>query len=176
MEKYNFTYSSRVYLIATFAALASVLQVLEIFIVLPIPFIKIGLANTITLFFLYKKEYLIAFLITVIRLFVGGFFAGKLLNIIFIFSLSGGIISFSIMFMLFLFFRKVISLTAISISGAVAHNFTQLFLFYSLTGYSVKPDMILSSVLLLSVAAGLITAYVARKMVSLPVKFSFKKS
>ena len=73
-------YSSRVYIIAVFSALASMLQLLEIFIIIPIPFVKIGLANAITLYFLKKKEYVSAFFINMIRIFVGGFFSAKLFS------------------------------------------------------------------------------------------------
>ena len=122
-------YGSRVYLIGVFSAIASMLQLLEIFVIMPIPFVKIGLANAIVLFFIMKKQYLIAFAVSIIRVFIGGFFSGKLFSLPFIFSLSGALLSFSVMFILFFIFRKYISAVALSICGAVSFNMAQYLLF-----------------------------------------------
>ncbi|MCK4979980.1 MAG: Gx transporter family protein [Candidatus Delongbacteria bacterium] len=163
------TYSSRVYIIAVFSALASLLQLLEIFIILPIPFVKIGLANAITLYFLKKGEYVSAFFINMIRIFVGGFFSAKLFSLPFIFSLSGGIISFSVMYFLIIIFRDKISITAVSILSAISFNLTQYFLFSKIFGAGLEYDTTVSIIVLLSIPAGVITAIVANGILSIKV-------
>ncbi|MDA3837944.1 MAG: Gx transporter family protein [Candidatus Delongbacteria bacterium] len=165
----KFTYSSRVYIIAVFAALASLLQLLEIFIILPIPFIKIGLANSITLYFLKKREYVTAFFINIIRIFVGGFFSAKLFSLPFLFSLSGGIISFSVMYFLIVVFRDKISIAMVSVMSAVAFNLTQYFLFSKIFGTGMEYDTTVSIIMLLSIPAGIITAIVVNGLLKLNV-------
>jgi heptaprenyl diphosphate synthase len=152
-----------------FSALASLLQLLEIFIILPIPFIKIGLANSITLYFLKKNQYVTAFFINIIRIFVGGFFSAKLFSLPFLFSLSGGIISFSVMYFLIVFFRDKISITIVSVLSAIAFNLTQYFLFSKIFGSGMEYDTTASIIMLLSIPAGIITAIVANGLLNLNV-------
>ena len=163
------TYTSRVYIIAVFSALASMLQLLEIFIILPIPFVKIGLANAITLYFLKKREYVSAFFINMIRIFVGGFFSAKLFSLPFLFSLSGGIISFAIMYFLIVLFRDKISITAVSVLSAISFNLTQYFLFSKIFGTGLEYDTTVSIIVLLSIPAGVITAIVANGILNIKV-------
>ncbi|MGD9707788.1 MAG: Gx transporter family protein [Candidatus Delongbacteria bacterium] len=154
-------YSSRVYLIGVFSALASMLQLFEIFVIMPIPFVKIGLANAIVLFFIMKKQYLIAFAVNIIRVFIGGFFSGKLFSLPFIFSLSGALLSFSVMFTLFFIFRKHISAVALSICGAVSFNMAQYLLFMLFFDGRAEYGITVSVIAGLSVIPGILTGTVA---------------
>jgi len=154
-------YGTRVYIIAVFSALASLLQLLEIFIILPIPFVKIGLANAIVLFFIAKKEYLIAFMINMIRVFIGGFFSAKLFSLPFVFSFAGANISFIIMAVLFIISGRIVSLLAISISGAIMFNITQYFLFVYFFNKSLDYNVTVSAIILLSVLPGILTGIIA---------------
>ena len=170
-----FQYHSRVFLVSMFAALASLLQLLEVFIVLPIPFLKIGLANSIVIFFIAHKEYKAAFTISIIRLLIGNFFSGKLFSLPVIFSFSGGLISVIVMILLVVLFRKNISITAVSVVGAVAHNLTQLFLFTSLFGSGFEFSRLVSLLLLFSVLSGVLVAFVTEKLLKLNIEIRVKK-
>ena len=170
-----FQYHSRVFFVSMFAALASLLQLLEVFVVLPIPFFKIGLANSIVLFFIAHKEYKAAFAISIIRLLIGNFFSGKLFSLPVIFSFSGGFISVVMMIILVVIFQKNISITAVSIVGAVTHNLTQLFLFTYLFGSGFEFSKLVSLLLLFSVISGILVAFVAVKLLILNIEIKVKK-
>ncbi len=154
-------YRSRVYLIAVFSSLASILQLFEIFVILPVPFVKIGLANAIVLFFILKDQFLIAFMVNIIRIFVGGFFSAKLFSLPFIFSLSGSFMSFFIMAGVFIVFRKYVSAVALSICGAVAFNIAQYILFMFFFGGTAEYGTTASVIMALSVIPGFLTGIVA---------------
>jgi heptaprenyl diphosphate synthase len=154
-------YGTRVYIIAVFSALASLLQLLEIFIILPIPFVKIGLANAIVLFFIARKQYLIAFAVNIFRVFIGGFFSAKLFSLPFIFSLSGATLSYFVMVILFIILGRLVSLVALSVSGAIAFNIAQYFLFVYFFDRSVDYNMTVSVIILLSVIPGVLTGIIA---------------
>lgn len=91
--------------------------------IVPIPGVKLGLANIVSLFALFwlgKKE---AFIILILRIFLGTIFTGQGLSLIY--SLSGGLFALGIV----LVFYKTFSIKALyipSIIGGIAHNIAQL--------------------------------------------------
>ncbi len=110
------------------AMLLTLIVVLSIFesTLPPFPFlppgVKIGLANTVTmftLFFIGKKE---AFTLSVLKsafvLITRGVTSGVL-------SLCGGLLSICVLIILLILYKKA-SYLALSISGAIAHNIGQL--------------------------------------------------
>ncbi len=154
-------YGSRVYMIAVFSALASLLQLLEIFIIMPIPFVKIGLANAIVLFFILRKQFMIAFMVNIIRVFIGGFFSAKLFSLPFIFSISGALLSFFVMTGVFLIFRIYVSAVALSVCGAIAFNMAQYVLFMFFFDGEAVYGTTVSVIIGLSVIPGILTGVVA---------------
>ncbi len=88
----------------------------------PVPGIKIGLANLVSLtglFFLHPAQ---IFIILVSRILLAGLMFGNMSTIIY--SLAGGVVSFLIMY---LFKRlKLFSALGISMLGGVFHNLAQL--------------------------------------------------
>lgn len=107
-------------------ALALALHILESFVPLPLPLpgVKLGLANLVTLYgilFLGLKDTL--FIVTS-RCFLGSIFAGNPAS--FIFSYSGALLSCLLMFFLYKNFKDQISLPAISVAGGIMHNAGQL--------------------------------------------------
>ena len=105
---------------------ALVLHVIERMIPVPIPVpgIKLGLANVISLFtiiiFGWKEAVLVVFLRTIL----GSFFGGGISS--FLYSVTGGIISALAMAILYRYFRNIFSIVAISVIGAVFHNIGQI--------------------------------------------------
>ena len=90
---------------------------------LPIPGIKLGLANIVTLFALLYLPPKDTFFILIGRILLGSMFAGN--PSILLYSLSGGIFSLiTEILLLKLTGREFI--VEISISGALTHNITQL--------------------------------------------------
>lgn len=143
-------------------ALALILAVVENALPsLPLPGVKFGLSNIAVmyaLFFLSKSQaYSIAVLKGLFVFMTRGYIAGIL-------SLSGGILSLTVMLLVIVLFKDRVSYTVISISGAIAHNigqFTAVSFIY--TGMSKLEIFAYLPVLLVSgVVAGIVTAVLLR--------------
>ena len=110
---------------AILTAIALIVFVIEAQIppIVPIPGVKLGLANMITLVamvILGRRE---AGAILVVRILMGSMFAGGVSG--FLFSLAGGILAYLVMILLVGVFPEKL-LWVVSIFGAIAHNIGQL--------------------------------------------------
>ena len=114
--------------IAILSAFAVVLHAMEAFIPAPLPWLRFGFANIITLVGLSLYGLQAGIMITIIRTFIGGFWRGTILGPPFMLSLGGGLVSTLAMWLTLICFRKVLSPIGVSLVGAVAHNFAQLLL------------------------------------------------
>ena len=109
-------------LCALMISLALALSYVERFIplqlLIPLPGIKLGLANIVTLIAIYLLGPVNALAIVVCRCFLGSLFGGGITALMF--SLSGGILSLVVMSLA----RKLpcFSIYGVSILGAAAHN------------------------------------------------------
>ena len=107
-------------------ALALALSYTERFIplqmVIPLPGVKLGLANIVTLIALYLLGSRYAFAILIPRCIFGAVFGGGITGLLF--SLTGGILAMAVMALC----RKVriFSVYGVSILGAAAHNIGQI--------------------------------------------------
>jgi len=112
------------------AALATVFElvlfVLDSAIPKPVPWIKLGLANIITLALLVSVGWRVAFSVHLMRILIGAIFRGGLFSPFFLLSFSGGVISFLVMALAVRWIMPVLGFIGVSILGALAHNFTQL--------------------------------------------------
>jgi heptaprenyl diphosphate synthase len=130
---------------------------------MPVPGIKLGLANIITLLTLTLFGLRSGLLVTVLRTVLGSLFVGGLFGFGFWLSFTAGITSCLIMaLLLILKERGLISLISVSVIGAAVHNLTQLTVasaiisnFSLLRGY--YPFL-----LLLSVPTGIFTGLAAQ--------------
>lgn len=111
--------------IGMLVAMALVLSYFERFIpVIAFPGVKLGLANIITLTALYFLTFGEAILLVSLRIILNSFFIGSLVT--FWYSLSGGILSLVVMYLLVKYAGEKLSKIGISIVGAVCHNIGQL--------------------------------------------------
>ena len=126
--------NQNIYKIAVLVALSCVLQISESLIPHPIPGLRLGLANVITLISLVTMGFGYALEITILRTILGSFIMGTFMSPTFILSFSGGLISTLIMGLLYwlscLHRRFRLSIVGISMAGALAHNIVQLYLAY----------------------------------------------
>ena len=113
-------------LLALFVSQALILSIVESWIPVPvgIPGVKLGLANIVTVLVILSLGYRAAFTVVIIRCILGSFFGGGL--IMFLFSIAGGILSTSIMTLLYKYFSKYFSILGISVAGSIAHNIGQI--------------------------------------------------
>ena len=113
-------------LCAVLTAMALALSYLENFfplsLAIPIPGIKLGLANIVTLFALYALGPGQALLILLARCLLGAVFAGNMNALIF--SLLGGVTALGVMIALSRL--KRLSVYGVSVGGAAAHNCGQI--------------------------------------------------
>lgn len=111
---------------AVLTALALGLSVMEnmfpVTAVIPLPGVKLGLANIVTLFALYQLGSRSALSILIARCLLGSLFAGNFSALLF--SLMGGLAAMLVMIGLTHFRR--LSVFGVSIGGAAAHNIGQI--------------------------------------------------
>ena len=111
---------------AVLTALALGLSVMEnlfpVTAAIPLPGVKLGLANIVTLFALYELGAVPALCILIARCLLGSLFAGIFSALLF--SLMGGIAAMLVMIALKSFRR--LSIFGVSIGGAAAHNIGQI--------------------------------------------------
>jgi len=109
-------------------SLALVLSFVERFIPLnlmvPIPGLKLGLANIVTMFALFCLDIPSAITITVLRCVLASLIFGGISSLIY--SLSGAFFALIVMIILKLEYEKAFSLVGISMGGAAAHNSGQI--------------------------------------------------
>ena len=113
-------------LAAVLTALALGLSTLEnlfpVSLLVPLPGIKLGLANIVTVFALYRLGAPFALAILVARCLLGAMFAGNVSALLF--SLMGGVLAMLVMILLRR--AKRLSVYGVSIAGAAAHNIGQI--------------------------------------------------
>lgn len=89
----------------------------------PIPGIKLGLANIVTLTAIYMLGRREAFTILALRIILSSIFSGNLIG--FIYSISGGMVSFLFMCVMSAFVKEK-QMWAVSVFGAIGHNIGQI--------------------------------------------------
>ena len=118
--------TKRLALCAVLIALAMALSYTERFIplqmIIPLPGVKLGLANIVTLMALYLLGPKYAFAILIPRCIFGAVFGGGITGLLF--SLTGGVLAMAVMVLA----RKIpiFSVYGVSIFGAAAHNIGQI--------------------------------------------------
>ena len=113
--------SKKISYVAMLSALAIIFGYIEsLFPAAPIPGIKLGLSNIVILFVIYRMDKTSAFFIMLVKVFVTSLlFSG--LNV-FLYSFFGGLLSLLAM----ICFKKMFSVTGVSMAGGVFHNIGQL--------------------------------------------------
>ena len=156
--------------LALLTALALIIFVLESMIppLVPIPGIKLGLANIITLFVLARYGAKEAVVVTVVRIILASVFAGQAIS--FIYSIAGGALCLILMILLHkLSGGKLLWFT--SVIGAVAHNTGQLIAASVIMGtkyvFAYAPFLLVSGVvtgLFTGLCAYLMLKYIPEKL------------
>lgn len=141
---------------AVLIALALALSYTERFIplqlLIPLPGVKLGLANVVTLIALYLLGGKTAFTVLIIRCVLGSVFGGGITGLLF--SLTGGLLAMSVMAA----GKKLpfLSIYGVSILGAAAHNVGQILAAMVLMN-SVYIGMYLAYLLIVALFTGFAT-------------------
>lgn len=146
-------------LCAVLSALALALSYIEGFfplaLLIPLPGVKLGLANIVTVFALYTLGSPMALCILLVRCTLGAVFAGNASALIF--SLLGGL---SAMLVMIALHKSHLSVFGVSIAGAAAHNCGQVCA-AMLTLGNLAPLSYLPFLLLVSLFTGALSGFIA---------------
>lgn len=143
--------SKRIALIAVLAAVALTIFVAESQIppILPIPGVKLGLANIVTLVAMVILGRRDAFAVLAVRLVLGSVFTGSVSA--FLFSAAGGLFAYVVMALLVGIFPEKM-LWVVSVLAALAHNAGQMLVAVFVTG---TPSIMIY--ILILAASGIVT-------------------
>lgn len=147
-------------LAALLTALALAFSYIERFIpfalIVPLPGVKLGLANVVTLFALCRLGAPLAFTVLTARVFLGALFAGNFSALLY--SAMGGFLALAVMFLALR--CKRFSVYGVSVLGAAAHNIGQVGAAVITLG-SAAPLGYLPLLLLASILSGSLTGALA---------------
>jgi heptaprenyl diphosphate synthase len=154
------------YRIALLSAYAIGLSGFENLLPTPIPWLKLGLANIITLTTLLLYGMRPAIMVTLIRVIVVSMFTGTFLGPAFILSLSSGLMSTAAMGVVSSFMPRIFSAIGISIVGAFFHNLTQLFLAYFLFIRRIEAILLITPfIILLGTLTGAVNGIISDMLI-----------
>ena len=147
----------RLTIVALMTSAAIVLGIIESFITVFIPGVRLGLANVIILIMIYEFKFYEGLAADLIRILVVALFRGTLLQPVFFMSLAGGIASFIVM----LGFSKIKIFTAMgsSVMGSVAHASAQMVVAFIIISSSAV-FYYLPFIILLSLGTGILSGLV----------------
>jgi len=137
------------YRIALLSAYAVALHAFESLLPTPIPWLRLGLANIITLVTLLLYGFRAAMVVTLIRVILASLFIGTFLGPAFILSLGGGITSTLAMGLILSVTPRLFSTIGLSLIGALFHNIAQLVLAYILFIQRIEAILLISPFIIL---------------------------
>jgi heptaprenyl diphosphate synthase len=167
--KYEIKNLTRGGILVTIALVLSVAErLLPLSVVVPLPGIKLGLANIVTMYALFYLSTRSAFAITLSRCLLASVFMGGPTSLIF--SLCGAAFALTAMLLLKRGYGRFFTMLGVSIGGALAHNLGQIFA-ASLILRSSAVFSYLPVLTYVGIFTGAITAIVANSVFSkLPEK------
>lgn len=147
-------------------ALSMVERALPLTALIPLPGLRLGLANLVTVFALCRMSKQEAVLILVARSLLGAIGGGMLTALAF--SLTGGLLALAVMAVML--YCPGVSLIGVCMAGAAAHNVGQILAAIAVLG-SGAPLMYLPMLLLASLLTGTVTGVTSMLLIHrIPVK------
>ena len=154
--------AARLTQIAMLVAVAAALQVLERFLpleaLIPLPGIKLGLANIVTMFALFHLNWRSSLAIVVARCLLGALLGGGITGLAF--SLVGSLLALFVMMAIKPGYGRLFSLFGVSVGGAAAHNLGQVLVAMTILGDRAILAY-LPVLMVTGVATGILTAAVS---------------
>lgn len=147
--------------LALFTALAVVVHTFEVLLPSPLPWLRLGLANALTLVVLFLYGPRAAWSLTLIRIGLGALLLGRLFSPGFWLALTGGCLATLCMVGLRRLGRERFSPIGVSVAGAVGHACGQTLAAWGLLIRHPAIWQLFPVFLLCSIAAGLLTGWAA---------------
>lgn len=153
---------------AILVGMASVLHAVEALIPVPhvLPGAKLGLANTVALYAVFRLGLKDALMISILRTFLGSLISGTFLNVSFYLSTGGAVVSTAVMYLVRRVRGESLSPVGVSVAGAAGHNVTQLLL-ASLILRTTGVFFYLPYLLLFAVPTGIFTGLLVSRLVKI---------
>lgn len=137
----------------------------------PIPGVKLGLANIITVYSMFSLGSIPTLMILIARILLGAIFSGRVISLLY--SLGGGLLCYSIMLVM----RKFLTTRQIwicSVIGAIFHNIGQILVAMAVTG-TVSIIAYFPILMVSGIISGFFTGHCAQILVTrLGGKFEFR--
>jgi len=150
------------YRIALLSAYAIALHGFESLLPSPIPWLRLGLANIITLVALCLYGLRVAMMVTLIRVTLSSLFTGTFLGPGFMLSMGGGVTSTLAMGYVLYLSPRLFSPVGLSVLGALFHNMAQVLLAYVLIIQRLGAILLISPfIIFLGVVTGTVNGIVA---------------
>lgn len=159
MSKGRFT-AKKIAVLALLSGLALVMFIIEnLFPSMVIPGARLGLANLFSLAALIMYSPVEAFIVLAVRTVLGSLFAGNFSALLY--SFTGGMVSMAVASLLMYTAYPKISVMAVSVAAAVAHNITQNIVFVFLSGsvmmFGYMPYLVLLGIISGGIVGGVAT-------------------
>lgn len=140
-------------------ALALIFSYIESFIpinaLIPVPGVKLGLANIVVLFALYTRTFKDSLIVALIRILISGLLFGNVMTMAY--SLVGGVLSLGVMALLK---NSKLSVMGVSMVGGISHNIGQLIVAVVLTE-TIRIAYYLPVLLISGMVTGLLMGFIA---------------
>jgi len=155
-------------LIAGFAALAIAIHILEAAFPSPLPGVKPGLANVITVIVLLRYGWYTAAWVAALRVLAGSLLVGTFLSPTFIMSASGAVAALAALWLAQLLAGRWLGALGYSVCAALAHMGTQLLVAWQL--FIPHPALLnlapflLTAALVFGIVSGVIAAIVLTRL------------
>lgn len=146
--------------LALFVGLGVVLHRLEALLPLPSPWVKLGLANVVTLIALVVWGMREALTVTILRVFLGSVLGGTFLGPTFLLSFVGGVVGTLVMALVYQKGKERFSLVGVSIAGAYAHTIAIVLCIYFFLSQQGALLSLLPVFLSLSLISGILTGFI----------------
>lgn len=155
-------------IIASFAALAISIHVLESSFPSPVPGIKPGLANIITLIVLFHYGWRFAAWVSLLRVVAGSLVLGTFMSPTFLLSLSGACASLLAMLLYATPLRKWLGFVGISVLSSICHIMAQLivawWLFIPHSGLLALAPVLLTAGILFGLFNAIIASSIEKRL------------
>lgn len=166
--------SGRIIGLSVFVAASITAHILESQLVIGsvVPGVKFGLANIFAMLVLIYYGPPAALIVILGRVIGGALMNGTLLQLPFLFSLCGALVSYVVLILAYKIGKIHLSFVGISVLAASAHNLTQLFIAAAVIGsmaiWSLIPALLLSAVFFGSITGTAVNLVTARLSTYLP--------
>ncbi len=151
--------------IAVYSALAIGLYTVENYLPVPVPWLRLGIANVAVVMALDEVGVTGAVVVFILKLVIGSIVAGRFLTPFFFFALVGGGLALGTMIVTKLLANRLVTVVGISCVGGVFHNIGQLLV----ARYLLVPDqrllLLLPVLIFLGAVTGTATGFIARLVI-----------